>query len=243
VPERLRTSCFRKPNEQENLTGSCIYNAFIRLLNVVDALHNTVSRHEEGLENLTDAELVARCQKELPDDLTAYRELLCRYEGLVFNTCNKLLGSRPDAEEVTQDALIQVFHKLYQFEGRAAFKTWLYKIVHNYCRNRLSKMIRKREGQEAYEQYTMNAVPDYDQARQKERVSARVKEALNKLRESDREIVVLKFMSGLTIQEIADVLNIGLSASKMRLYRALEDFKEAYLRVGKDAPIPLRGDE
>lgn len=194
------------------------------------------------MEKLPDAELVTRCQNELPEELTSYRELLLRYEGLVFNTCNKLLGSRQDAEEITQDSLVQVYHKIHQFEGRAAFKTWLYKIVRNYCRNRLSKIIRKREGQKAYGQHTMNVVSDYDQARQKMRVTARVDEALNKLKQSDREIVVLKFMSGLTIQEIADVFEIGLSAAKMRLYRALEDFKKVYLRLGKDAPVPFRSE-
>lgn len=209
---------------------------------MVDALHIQSSSGSEELEQLPDAELVTRCQSELPNNLAAYRELLRRYEGLIFNTCNKLLGSRQDAEEVTQDALIQVFHKIHQFEGRAAFKTWLYKIVHNYCRNRLSKLIRKREGQEAYEQHTRNIVPDFEQCRQQQRLSARVQEALQRLKDSDREIVVLKFMSGLTIQEIADVFEIGLSAAKMRLYRALEDFKDAYLRLGKDRPLPLRSD-
>ena len=209
---------------------------------MVDALHQSVSRPEEEIEQLPDADLVARCQKELPNDLTAYRELVRRYEGLVYNTCNKILGSPEDAEEVTQDALIQIFHKIHQFEGRAAFKTWLYKIVHNFCRNRLSRMIRKRQGQEAYEQHSMNMVPDFDQARQKQRLSARVEEALSKLKQRDREVVVLKFMSGMTLQEIADVFDIGLSAAKMRLYRALEDFKEAYHRLGKDAPVPFRND-
>lgn len=209
---------------------------------MVDASHQNASRHEGELEKLPDAELVTRCQTELPEELTSYRELLLRYEGLVFNTCNKFLGSRQDAEEITQDSLVQVYHKIHQFEGRAAFKTWLYKIVHNYCRDRLSKIIRKREGQKAYQQHTMNAVSDYDQARQKMRVTARVDETLNKLKQSDRDIVVLKFMSGLTIQEIADVSEIGLSAAKMRLYRALEDFKEVYLRLGKDAPVPFRSE-
>lgn len=115
--------------------------------------------------------------------------------------------------------------------------------MHNYCRNRLSKIIRKREGQEAYEQHTMNVVPDYDQTRQKQRVRSRVEEALNKLKPADRKIVVLKFMSGLTIQELAGVFEIGLSAAKMRLYRALEDFKDAYIRLGKDAPVPFRSDQ
>jgi RNA polymerase sigma-70 factor (ECF subfamily) len=231
-----KETCFNFPNEQGKNTGRCIYNAFNRLLIVVDALHQNVSPPPEGAENSPDAELVERCQKELPEDLTAFRELVRRYEGLIFNTCHQLLGNRSDAEEVTQDSLLQIFHKIHQFEGRSAFKTWLYKIAHNYCRNRLSKMIRKREAQEAHERHSMNAVLDFHQSRQAQRIRARVDEALNKLKPTDREIVVLKFMSGLTIQEIADVYEIGLSAAKMRLYRALEDFKEAYLRLAKDAP-------
>lgn len=207
---------------------------------MVDALHQEVSRGERELGEWSDDELVDRCQHELPEDITAYRELIRRYEGLVFNTCHKLLRSRPDAEEITQDALIQVFHKIHQFERRSSFRTWLYKIVHNYCNNRLSRMIRKREGQEAYEQHSRNSSPDPGQSREQQRLHARVNEALRKLKPSDREVVVLKFMSGMTIQEIAEVLDLGLSATKMRLYRALDDFKEAYHRVEKDAPVPLR---
>ena len=207
---------------------------------MVDALQEENLRPEAELTGIPDAELVAQCKAELPRNLTAYRELLRRYEGLVFNTCHKLLGNREDAEEVAQDSLIQVFHKIHQFQGRSAFKTWLYKIVHNYCRNRLSKIIRKREGQTAYERHAITALPDHEQDRQQQRLRARIEEALDKLKQSDREVIVLKFMSGLTIQETADVLEIGLSAAKMRLYRALEDFREAYLRLGKEAPVPYR---
>ena len=98
----------------------------------------------EDLSQLDDATLVARCQAELPDNLTAYREIVKRYEGLIFNTCRRVIGSTEDAEEITQDTLLQIFHKIHQFQGRSSFKTWLYKVVHNYCRNRISKLARKR---------------------------------------------------------------------------------------------------
>ena len=44
-----------------------------------------------------------------------------------------MLGSVQDAEEACQDSFLQVFHKIGQFEGRSAFKTWLYRIVYNRC--------------------------------------------------------------------------------------------------------------
>jgi len=151
----------------------------------------------------------------------------------------KFLGSPEDAEEVSQDSLLQVFHKIHQFEGRSAFKTWLYKIVHNYCRNRISKIIRKREVQEAYEDHAKEDLPvgNFDDARTSEK-NARIHEALNKLKPKDKEILVYKFISGMTLQEISDVTDIGVSAAKMRYYRALEAFKEAYERTA-EAPQPL----
>ncbi|GHC41338.1 RNA polymerase sigma factor [Roseibacillus persicicus] len=190
------------------------------------------------LADLDDATLVARCQAELPSDLTAYRELVRRYEGLIFNTCRRVIGSPEDAEEVTQDTLLQIFHKIHQFQGRSSFKTWLYKIVHNYCRNRISKLARKREGQNAYEEHAANDEDDREADNRNAALSQAVEEALAKLKKPEREVIVLKFMTGLTLQETADVLGVKLSAAKMRLYRALESFKEAYSRLDNAPPLP-----
>lgn len=194
---------------------------------MVEALRKLASRRVEGLEELSDSEIVALCKDELPSDLTAYRELLRRYEGLVYNTCAKYIGSSQDAEEVAQDALIQVFHKIHQFEGRSAFKTWLYKIVQNYCRNRISKLAKKREGKEAYQKLT-ELEPDHIEAPKSSLVAEKVETSMGKMKEKEREILVMKFTTGMTIQEISEVMEIGLSAAKMRLYRALDSFKLIY---------------
>jgi RNA polymerase sigma-70 factor (ECF subfamily) len=132
----------------------------------------------------------------------------------------EILGSREDAEELAQDSLLQVFHKIHQFQGRSAFKTWLYKIVHNYCRNRISKIIRKREVQEAYEDHAKEDLPSatFEGADSSEK-SAHIQEALNKLKPKEKEIIVYKFISGMTLQEISEVTGIGVSAAKMRYYR------------------------
>ena len=193
-----------------------------------------------NLQDLSDEELVKICQEQLPHELQAYRVLVQRYEGLVYNLCMKFLGSPEDAEEIAQDSLLQVFHKIHQFEGRSAFKTWLYKIVHNFCRNRISKIIRKREVQESYEEHAKEELPNssFDDKRNEEK-SAHIQEALDKLKPKEKEIIVYKFISGMTLQEIADVTDVGVSAAKMRYYRALESFKEAYERVS-NSPLPIR---
>ena len=191
------------------------------------------------LTELSDEELVAICNQELPETTRAYRVLIRRYEGLIYNTCLKLLGNPQDAEEVAQDTFIQLFNKLHQFQGRSTFKTWLYRIVHNYCKNRISKQIRQRKGREAIKEYADHFLADtYDESESTER-SELVNTTLNTLKPRDKEIIVLKFMSGLTIEEIAEVLDIGLSACKMRLYRALDSFKASFERVSKDPPPTL----
>ena len=126
--------------------------------------------------------------------------------------------------------MIQIFHKINQFEGRSLFKTWLYKIVHNYCNNRLSKIIRKREGSEKYEDLEAQRELSKENEEISHELSADVQESIAALKDKEREVITLKFMSGLTIQEIADVLELGLSATKMRLYRAMESFKEVYVQ-------------
>ncbi len=202
---------------------------------MVEALKKLASRRVEGLDKLSDAEIVALCKKELPSDLTAYRELLRRYEGLVYNTCAKYIGTSQDAEEVTQDALIQVFHKIHQFEGRSAFKTWLYKIVQNYCRNRVAKLARKRESKEEYQKQVTEFEPDHTEPREDSVVKEKVENSMKKMKDKEREILIMKFTTGLTIQEIAEVMDIGLSAAKMRLYRALDSFKVIYSKETTEA--------
>ena len=98
---------------------------------------------------IADETVVTRCQAELPDCLDSYRELVRRYEGLVFSTCMKMLGNIQEAEEVSQDAFLRVFHKLHQFEGRSAFKTWLFRIVYNLCLGRRKTLATRRERMES----------------------------------------------------------------------------------------------
>ena len=180
------------------------------------------------MDALTDDELVARCKTELPYNVTAYRELLRRHEPLVYRSCLKMLGSVQDAEEACQDAFLQVFHKIGQVEGRSAFKTWLYRIVYNRCIESRRRDARRSENHaKLVEEITQDEIAREDPAMKNAR-TGKVHEVIAKMSGEDCRLVTLRYVSGLSLQEIADVLEIGLSATKMRLYRAQEKFKEIY---------------
>jgi len=232
VPNAYSSNC--KPKWEAHLYPAQFHRVF-------EELRIVSSEGEIALDQLSDEEIVDLCKQQLPDELEAFTELVRRYEGLVYNFCMKIIGSPQDAEEVAQDSLIQVYHKIHQFEGRSKFKTWLYKIVHNYCRNRISKIIRKREGQEAYEEHVKETDPQTTQGSKDQLDNkARIQEALNHLKPKDKEIITFKFMLGMTLQEISDTLGVGASAAKMRYYRAMESFKEAYERSGKPLPVTAK---
>lgn len=183
------------------------------------------------MEGLSDDELVARCQAELPYNVTAYRELLRRHEPLVYRSCLKMLGSVQDAEEACQDSFLQVFHKIDQFEGRSAFKTWLYRIVYNRCIESRRRYARHNEKQaKLAKQMEQEEMTSEDPA-MKLNVTSKVHEAIAKMSGENRRLVTLRYVSGLSLQEIATVLDISLSATKMRLYRAQEKFKEIYTEL------------
>lgn len=190
----------------------------------------TASATGEPVDVSDDVDLVARCQEELPDCTDAYLELLHKYEPMVYGTCLRMLGNVQDAEETCQDAFVRVFHKIHQFEGRSAFKTWLFRVVYNFCMTKRRNLATKRErSTKIHEEITQEA--EALQANQLAEESAHkeaVQNALGKLSDDDREVIVLRFFSELSLEEIADVLDLKLSATKMRLYRALDRFKEIY---------------
>jgi RNA polymerase sigma-70 factor (ECF subfamily) len=72
-----------------------------------------------------------------------------------------------------------------------------------------------------HEQLTKNKSSD-------DEITTKVHEVISRMNGEECRLVTLRYISGLSIQEIADVLDIGLSAAKMRLYRAQERFKEIY---------------
>lgn len=191
---------------------------------------------EEVLHSLDEESLIARCRNELPYIMDAFSEVVRRHERYVFNLCRRYLGTEDDAEDVTQDIFIRVFHALPQFEGRSQFKTWLYRIAMNQCHTVVEK--RKRfvydtDDEESgslfdsllVDEHTPADVYDNDEEQDC------VQQTLGKMRPGESEILNLRFMGELSLDDIANTLDAKLSATKMRFYRAMEQFKVLYEKL------------
>jgi RNA polymerase sigma-70 factor (ECF subfamily) len=173
---------------------------------------------------LTDEELVERANRELFHTTVAYEELMRRYQRTLFNVCARYLGNERDADDVCQEVMLKVLHGLRQFEGKAKFKTWLYSITYNECITQYRKEKRKRRLLDALSLDPQEEEsPELDATQVTDRIS--LDRWLVHVNQVDREILVLRFVAELEFQEIADIMRMGLSATKMRYKRALEKLR------------------
>lgn len=184
---------------------------------------------------MQDNELI---EKFLKGDKNAFDELVRRYQGMVFNLCAKMLGNYEEALDVSQDIFLKVYGCLKYFRYQAKFSTYLYRIVINFCRNRLRAITRRRK-KEAFSlddpidtddgqlkrEFAADCPTPRDALDEKERQKILIN-ALDYLKEEHKEIIILKEIEGLKYEEISDILGIDLGTVKSRLSRARQTLKE-----------------
>jgi RNA polymerase sigma-70 factor, ECF subfamily len=161
----------------------------------------------------TDRDLVEQC---LAGDAEAYGELIQRYQDPVFNLLMKLTGNWHEASDLTQEAFIRSYRKLGSYDPRFSFKNWVITIAVNLAKNRFRSVFRRHRTEEQSGGPVESRGTD-------PRIEA-VDEVLADLPEKLRVPLVLKHMEGYSYEEIAQTLRIGVSAAKMRVLRAREEF-------------------
>jgi len=184
---------------------------------------SALTRNRYNPRELSDEELVERARHELLHTTLAYEELMRRYQRTLFNVCARYLGNERDADDVTQEVMLKVLHGLRNFEGKSRFKTWLYSITYNECITQYRKEKRKRRLLDA-----LSLDPQEEVVQPRESIPAASKgldALLVNVNPIDREILVLRFVAELEFQEIAEIMHLGLSATKMRYKRALDKLR------------------
>ncbi len=185
------------------------------------------NNEKHGISAESDDVLVASCKAEKPYGTTAFEKLVRRYESLVFRTCLRYLKLENEAEEATQDVFLRLFFNIDKFDGRASFKTWLFRIVANICASRYRSLRRIHEQRQAWLEQFEIIEQGNSPADKIDLEDAPLINALDILAAPDREILILRHISELSFKEISQALELNLSACKMRLYRAEQRLKAA----------------
>ena len=180
-----------------------------------------------------DADLVNRLRA---GDEAAFVALIERYQQRMMRLAEMTVGSRAVAEEVTQDTWLAVVRGVERFEGRSTLKTWLFHILLNRARSTVGRELRAgRPEQQIDERFDRSGAwveppePWADRADDRlvaANLAARVQELLPQLPESQREVVVLRDLEGLSADDVAALVGITDGNQRVLLHRGRAQLRQ-----------------
>ena len=171
-------------------------------------------------------------QRVLEGDDTAFSALVKKYQRSVHALAWRKIGDFHIAEDITQDTFLKAYQRLSTLKEPQSFASWLYVITANHCKAWLRK---KRTWMQSLEDtssaqlekatYSGHIIEENERATAETQREV-VKKLLAKLQESDRTVITLYYLGGMTYEEISEFLGISVGAIKSRLHRARQRLKK-----------------
>src|SRR5271154_5328228 len=194
------------------------------------------------VQSAPDAELMLRVKR---GDHAAFADLVDKYKQPVMNFVYRSLRDETEAEDLAQNVFLQVYKSRSRYKQTAKFSTWLFTIARNLCLNEIRR--RSRHPAESLEE-THAENEDQPQRQYEDKkvflptenvlhgeLAKKIEEALAELPENQRTAILLCRQEELSYEEIAEVLDCSLSATKSLIHRGRETLKEKlkpYLKTG-----------
>ena len=150
------------------------------------------------------------------------------HEGGLFNYVLRLVGSREEAEDITQDALLQAYRTWTQVDPDASggYVKWCYRIARNLSidvlRKKKPRAIDDEELDRATDKRSLKPEEIYENRVQ----SAMLRDCIQALEEKYRDVLVLRYQEELNYEQIADILEVPVSTVETRIFRAKKMLRE-----------------
>ncbi len=180
----------------------------------------------------------ADVRRFLDGEEEAFNRIVRRWEKKVYNLAWRMLGNREDAQDVVQETFLSVFRSLRCLRDPGSFSTWLYQITLNHCRARwrvrssdlsLSDSISGQTGEEEGFPFDVSEAQRSGDALE---ILDIIHKGLAGLSEDHRIAIILKEYMGLSLEELANVMECPLSTAKSRLYHGLKGVQRNLKRIG-----------
>lgn len=194
----------------------------------------------------SDARLVERLQLDKTGDTRPFDALLRRHQHFVVGNCRFLTRSSGEAEDLAQEVFVKAYFAIRRFEGRSQFRSWIQRIKVNHCLNFLRKnrgvaMVNMDDpalAEDPHLEQPAVAPMQLERAEQRRRISR----VLDAMADTLRVPLILRDADGMTYEDIADRLGIGLPAVKMRIKRGREEFRRLLAAAGEPVRRSERAD-
>ena len=193
---------------------------------------------KQSLSELSAQALVELCLVRVGDE-RPFRELYQRHQGMVWRVCYRFMSNEQDADDLTQEVFLKVYRKLAQYKGQAKFSTWLYRIATTTCIDEKRRRARRPpiistpvDAEHMAE--SLAATSETEEKEQEQERRQRLLKALERLKASQRDILLLGDFENKPYKEIAQELGISLSATKMRMMRARSALQTMYRKIEEE---------
>jgi RNA polymerase sigma-70 factor (ECF subfamily) len=162
-------------------------------------------------------------ERYLAGDMTAFDELMIRYERQVYRVCYRFVNNRDDAMDLAQEVFIKAFEHLSNFRRESSMKTWLYRIAMNHCINHVKKNAREFvEITENIGSTRASVHSDMEDREQREQFRILVK----RLPPKQKAILEMRIHEQLSYEEIATMSGRSISTIKASVFFALEKLRK-----------------
>lgn len=156
--------------------------------------------------------------------------LIVKYQDRIYNTILKICNNSDDAAELTQDTFVKVMENITAFRGKSSFYTWLFRIAVNetinFCRRRFKVPTQSLESGAAAGVLTDTPENDPAKLAQQKEVVKLLTDAIGRLDEDHRVVLILRDIEQMSYEQIAEVLELELGTVKSRLSRARAQLRQ-----------------
>ncbi len=158
-------------------------------------------------------------------DRTAFKELVLKYQKEIYFLAYRMVLNKEDAADVVQETFVQVFRKIHQFRSASTFKTWLYRVAINKCKNFL-RTLKKDRRCVPVEDYVLADHRDsqLDALLKNEKVDL-ISATIEKLPKKQKVILILRTYQELSYEEIAEIAGGSVNSAKVNFHHAIENIK------------------
>lgn len=186
----------------------------------------TGARKRQG-DKLSEAEAIERAQQ---GDAEAFETLYNLHKRRVYSLCLRMTSNAAEAEDLTQEAFMQLFRKIATFRGESAFSTWLHRMAVNVVLMQLRKkglpVVPLEDDIETEEETPKKDFGAQDLALEGSIDRLRLQNAIGKLPPGYRTIFVLHDVEGYEHNEIAELVGCSIGNSKSQLHKARMKLRE-----------------
>jgi len=181
----------------------------------------------------SDEDLMRRCRQ---GDMSAFELIVLRYKDAIFNFIYHFVSDYHRAQDISQETFLRVLKNVDRYKSRNCFKTWLYRIAVNLCKNELRNRNRRRTFslEDSFldiEKVSSERYIPPDEFYERLEEQKMIQSALKELPSDQRMAIIMREYQDLSYEEIAAALNCSLGAVKSKIYRARQNIKRILVEM------------